>query len=68
MKRIGHPKPIFSEGEYRQFARDTKARGGLSKAEQAMAKRMAQCGSTPATIRCELGGRYSVEQIEKALS
>lgn len=63
---VGH-KPTFSESEYRQFARDAKARGGLTKAEQAVAKRMAACGTNVATIRLELGGRYRSDQIEQAL-
>lgn len=68
LKRIGHPKPTFSESEYRQFARDAKARGGLTKPEQAMAKRMKAAGSNALTIRVELGGRYTVTQIEQALA
>ena len=47
--------------------RATVARGGLSAAEQAMAKRMKLAGSGVHTIRVELGGRYTVAQIEQAL-
>lgn len=47
--------------------RATVARGGLSQSEQALAKRMVAAGSGIHTIRVELGGRYTVEQIEQAL-
>lgn len=46
----------------------TNARGGLSAAEYSVANRMARTGSSAHTIRVELGGRYSVAQIEQAIA
>lgn len=46
----------------------TTARGGLSASEQSVAKRMAKTGSSAHTIRVELGGRYSLAQIEQAIA
>lgn len=59
-------RPTFSESEYRHMARDAKARGGLTKTEQAVVLKMRKVGYNFATIRVELGGRYTIEQIEKA--
>lgn len=66
--RVRHEPPPISLGAHRAHIAAMEARGGLTKPEQAMAKRMAATGSNAATIRVELGGRYTTEQIERAIA
>lgn len=68
MTRVRHEPAPISIGAHRQHVAAMEARGGLTKPEQAVAKRMAKFGSNAATIRVELGGRYTTEQIERAIS
>ena len=68
MPRVRHEEAPISLAAHRAHVAAMSARGGLSKAEAQVAKRMAKFGSNAATIRVELGGRYTVEQIERAIA